>query len=769
MAIGRRQFIQIGAGAAGAVGVTGLGTRWWGLDKDPVRDPGTEGDHVVPTYCELCFWGCGQLAHVKDGRVTKLVGNPSHPLSNGALCPRGAGATGLLYDPDRLRKPLVRRAMRGEDVFEEVSWDAALNEVSERLLQVAKRHGPEAVALFTHGSGGVWWKTFMKAWGSPNIGAPSYAQCRGPREAAFTVTFGTPLGSPEPLDLANARCITLLGSHLGENMHNTQVQELAQAVGRGAALVVVDPRFSVAASKAKHWLPVKPGTDIALLLAWMNVLITEKLYDAEWVKEHAVGFEQLAEHVADKTPEWAHPITGLRPELIRASARTIGGARPASLIHPGRHTVWYGDDTQRGRAMAILAALLGSWGRRGGYVATEKFPLAAYPLPEGLPHLAVHPEVPAPAAATTVPGSAGKPLWTPRPKADLPKAGGYPLATEVIASGLCDATRPGHALYDLKAWIVYGCNLVQAMPDRKQLIETMQHLDFLVAVDVLPSEIAGFADVVLPETTYLERHDDLSAPAWKRPFVAIRQPVVEPMYDAKPGWWIAKELATRTGLGAWFPWKDAGEYLEKRVTAKGLDWEKLKKDGVLLGAPIATCEEEGLPVSIPTEDGKAQLWSKELAALGFDPVPQYVPQEEAPQGMFRLLSGRAPTHTFGRTVNNRLLAEPFPENEVWVNAAVAASLPGFEEKPLRDGDRVVLVNQDGIRSTPVRAKVTERIRGDCVFMVHGWGQTAKKLKYAHGKGASDAALTSRYKVDPIMGGTGMNVNFVRLERAAEVA
>jgi thiosulfate reductase / polysulfide reductase chain A len=743
MAITRRKFIQIGAAATGGAAVaSGLTTRWWGLDRDPIPDPGTEGDRVVATYCELCFWGCGVLAHVKDGRVTKLTGNPDHPLSRGVLCPRGAGATGLLYDPDRLRKPLVRRARRGEDVFEEVSWDAALNETAEKLLAVKSRYGPEAVALFTHGSGGVWWKQLMKAWGSPNVGAPSYAQCRGPREAAFTLTFGTPLGSPEPIDLANARCITLIGSHLGENMHNTQVQELAEAIGNGAGLVVVDPRFSVAASKAKYWLPIKPGTDIALLLAWMNVLVAEKLYDAEYVARYAEGFDELARHVADKTPEWAFAITGLKPDLIRASARFIGGARPASLVHPGRHTVWYGDDTQRERAMAILAALLGSWGRRGGYLQTGKFPLAPYPMP-------------APVAAP--------------PQADKPKAGGYPLASEVLASGLCDATKPGHALYDLKAWIVYGCNLMQAMPNRKELVETVQGLDFMVAVDVLPAEITGWADVVLPECTYLERDDDLSAPAYKRPFVAIRQPAVAPMYESRPGWWIVKELAGKLGLASHFPWEDAREYVKARVDAKGLPYETLAAKGVLLGAPIPTCEEEGAPVGASTESGKIQLFSKELLALGFDPLPVYYPQEEAPPGHFRLLSGRAPLHTFGRTVNNRLLAEPYPENEVWLNVDAARSLPGFEVQPLEHGERVVLVNQDGARSTPVRVKLTQRIRGDCVYLVHGWGQTARKLGYAYGRGASDSQLTTRYKVDPIMGGTGMNVNFVRLERAGEAA
>ncbi|HEX7622032.1 MAG TPA: molybdopterin-dependent oxidoreductase [Anaeromyxobacteraceae bacterium] len=731
----RRQFIQIGAAAGGAVAASGLVTRWWGLDAAQAEDPSTDGDRVVATFCELCFWNCGVLAHLKDGRVTKLVGNPAHPLSKGRLCPRGAGGTGLLYDPDRLKRPLIRAAKRGEDVFQEASWDAALNKVAEELLRVRQRHGPEAVALFTHGFGGSWWKHFMKAWGSPNIGAPSYAQCRGPREAAFALTYGQGLGSPEPIDLANARVITFIGSHLGENMHNTQVQELSQAIGRGAQLVVVDPRFSVAAGKARYWLPIKPGTDIALLLAWMNVLLAEQRFDADYVAKYCTGLDALKAHVADKTPEWAYPITGIRPELIRESARLIASARPASLIHPGRHTTWYGDDTQRVRALAILAALLGSFGRRGGYLATSKFPLANYPLSK---------------AAAAAPG---------KPKADKPRAGGYPVADEVLASGLCDATKPGRALYDLKAWIVYGTNLIQALPAPQETIAAIQNLDFMVAIDVLPAEICGFADVVLPESTYLERDDDLAAPAYQEPFVALRQEVVPPMFDSKPGSWIAKELANKVGLAEQFPWKDAREFVETRLVASKVDVAEIRRTGVVLGKRVPTCEEEGAAPPITTADGKVKLYSEELKQLGFDPLPVFYPPEEPPPGMFRMLSGRAPTHTFGRTTNNRLLAEPFPENEVWVNADAASALPFT----LRSGDRVVLVNQDGVRSGPVRAKVTQRIRGDCVFLVHGWGHTAKGLRYARGRGASDSALTTRYKVDPIMGGTGVNVNFVRLE------
>jgi thiosulfate reductase/polysulfide reductase chain A len=742
--ISRRQFIKIGTASAGAaVAASGLATEWWGLDRSKLHDPGTDGDKVIPTFCELCFWKCGVLAHVKDGRVTKLVGNTDHPLSRGRLCPRGAGGTGLLYDPDRLKKPLVRVKKRGEEVFEEVSWDAALDRVAEGMLKIRDRYGPEAFALFSHGYGGGWFKHLLKAYGSVNIAAPSYAQCRGPREVGFQLTFGQALGSPEPLDIENTRCLTLIGGHLGENMHNTQVQDFARAVARGVDMIVVDPRFSTAAGKARYWLPIKPGTDLALMLAWMNVIITENRYDAEFVAQHTVGFEQLKAHVADKTPEWAYPITSIRPELIRETARVMAGARPASIVHPGRRTTWYGDDAQRQRAVAILTALLGAWGRRGGYLLPSNMQVPAFPYT--------------------------KYSHKPKPPADRPQQAVYPLAGETLASGLCDATMKGDFPYNLKGWLVYGSNLIQALPKPSQTIEAIQKLDFIAAIDVLPAEICGWADVVLPEATYLERCDDVWTPYYKEPFVAVRQEVVPPMYESKPGWWIARELAHRIGAKDYFPWKDSMEYAKHRVKAAGLSCETLQQKGVLLGKKVPVTVEEGLALSFDTPSGKAELFSEELENLGFHPIPEFTAHDEPPRGMFRLLFGRAPMHTFGRTTNNRFLSQVFPENEVWINARAARALPGFEDRPLETGDRIVLVNQDEVRSKPVRAKVTERIRGDCVYLVHGWGHTAKGLGYARGRGASDSELVTRYKVDPIMGGTGMNVNFVRVERSEEVA
>lgn len=198
----------------------------------------------TPTFCELCFWKCGVIATLEDGVVTKLDGHPAHPLALGRLCPRGNGGTGLLYDPDRLKKPLIRTGAHGQERFREATWEEALDFVAPRMRDIRAKYGPEALALFTHGHGGSFFGQLLKAFGSPNIAAPSYAQCRGPREVGFQLTFGTGIGSPENTDIANTRFLVLIGSHLGENMHNTQVQEFAEAIRRGAKIVVVDPRFS---------------------------------------------------------------------------------------------------------------------------------------------------------------------------------------------------------------------------------------------------------------------------------------------------------------------------------------------------------------------------------------------------------------------------------------------------------------------------------------------------------------------------------------------
>ena len=247
------------------------------------------------------------------------------------------------------------------------------------MQKIKAEHGPESVAMFNHGIGQRFIQHVLKSWGAINFAGPSFAQCRGPRDIGFVLTFGTGLGSPEPTDIENTDCLVLIGSHLGENMHNSQVQEFAKAIERRIPIIVVDPRFSVAASKAKYWLPIKPGTDLALMLAWMNVLVTEGRYDKAFVEKHGHGFDKFVAEIKDYTPEWAAAETGIDAAMIRATAREFARRRPATIIHPGRRVNWNGDDTQRSRAIALLSALLGNWGRKGGLFLQAGMKVAPYP------------------------------------------------------------------------------------------------------------------------------------------------------------------------------------------------------------------------------------------------------------------------------------------------------------------------------------------------------------------------------------------------------
>jgi thiosulfate reductase/polysulfide reductase chain A len=684
----------------------------------------------IPTYCEMCFWRCGVIAKVVDGRVVRLEGNPLHPNSRGKLCARGNAGVGLLYDPDRLKYPMVNVGRRGEGRYKRASWDEALNTVAEKMLKIKEKYGPESIALFSHGSSTTYFLHLIQAFGSPNFAFPSFAQCRGARMVGYELTFGEDVGSPERLDLQKSKVVVLIGSHLGENMHNSQVQDFADAVGNGARIIVVDPRFSTAAGKATYWLPIKPGTDTALLLTWINIIISEGWYDRDYISRYATGFQELAAEVKKYTPEWAEKETGIPAALIVETAREMGRYRPSVCIHPGRHVAWYGNDTQRERCLAILTALLGSWGREGGIYLAPKSKLPDYPLSE---------------------------KEYPEPAKEPVNTGPYPFAgSEGVTQAIRTATLTEKP-YPIKGWLVVGTNLLKTMPAPKETIDAINKLDLLVVVDVMPFDTAMMADVILPECTYLERHDDLVVLKERSLGVALRQPVVKPMYDSKEGWWIAKELARRLGIGDYFAWDTFEDVIKAKCKAWNIDYEDLKKKGYIeipdTANPYITASNQP---EFKTKSGKIELYSHELKEKGFDPIPKYEPIEQPPDGWFRLIYGRSPVHTFTRTTNNPSLWELFKENVVWVNTNAAKKLG------LSDGDYVVLVNQDGAKSNKIKVKVTERIRPDCVYMVHGFGSNSKYLKRAYLKGADDQGLITKYAIDPICGSTGMRVNFVKI-------
>jgi thiosulfate reductase/polysulfide reductase chain A len=733
----RRGFLRLGAAGLAAGGVAAAPDRARAfaiVHEEEALGPERE----VPTFCEMCFWNCGAVARVRKNRVLSLRGHPDYPSSRGKLCGRGNAGAGSVVDGDRLRYPMVRTGARGEGKFRRAGWKEAYARIADGFARIKKEHGAQALALFYHGTGGPLIRTAMAAYGTPNFAAPAYAQCKGARNVGYALTFGEKLGSPEPLDLEETRCMVLFGSHLGENAHNSQMQEFVKARARGAGLVVLDPRFSTAAQRADVWLPVRPGSDLAVILAWLHLLVAEKTYDRRFVEERTIGFDALSAHVAPFTPAWAADQAGVPERDIISAYGLIVKAMPAVVVHPGRHTAWYGEaDTQRARGQAILTALLGAWWRPGGIYRAERGRAADFPGPD-FPDL---------------------PLNVDR------AAGRFPFEHEVTTNGIRDATLTGKP-YPVKGWFVHATNLIQSLPSPRETIAAIEKLDLLVVCDILPTEITRYADVLLPEDTYLERFDDLLLGSGKRPFLGLRQPAVQSPHDTRPAWRIAKELAEALGVGDFFGFESFEDYLATRLQGSGTTLSQLRRDGIFVQerkTPLYLAD--GEPYAFHTPSKRVELYSAQLAEKGFDPLPVYRPAPEPPPGRFRLLYGRSPLHTFGRTQNNPILHDLDPTNHLWMSPRAAAALG------LRPGQPVMVANDRGAETGPLPLHVTERMPDGAVYMVHGFGHRSRALSRADGVGGDDGAVIDDYATDPVSGTNGMRTQFVtvRAARAGEVA
>jgi len=429
---------------------------------------GKEWVQEIPSICELCFWRCGIIGKVHEGRIVRIEGNPDHPRSRGRLCARGNAGMHLTYDPDRLKYPLKRVGKRGEGKWERITWDEALNLWAEKIKSTVSAHGPGSLGLMSHGIHSRFMNSLCAYLGTPNRAIPSFSLCRGPRDVGFECTFGVGPGSPARHDMARSKMIVLLGCHIGENVQTAQVMEFAEALDHGARLVVVDPRMSVAAGKAHRWMAIRPGTDTALLLSWIHILLSKNWYDKEYVRLHGFGLNSLRKAVEPYTPRWAAEVTQLPVEDIYREAFEMKKRKPAVLIHCGRNASWYGNDTQRSRAMAILTALLGAWGRPGGYYLPSRIKLG----PKACPR--------------------------PKERKGSVATGEHPFSIGISFQELVEASIGPKA--KIKQWILYNTNVLQSVPARHRTIEALKSLDFIVLVDILPTEPALWADLILGGT-----------------------------------------------------------------------------------------------------------------------------------------------------------------------------------------------------------------------------------------------------------------------------
>ncbi len=718
ISLSRRDFLK-GAAAVAAAVATGC---------QPLGQPGRtngvakeEVPRLVPTVCGMCEAHCGVLAYTQEQKVLKLEGNFRHSHSLGKICPRGAAGAKLLNDPIRLKIPLKRVG----DRFEPVSWELALGEIGARLQDVKKRLGAPSVAWLRHPDiSDAWDQQFMRAFGSPNLFASTMLG-RASRNAACNAT----VGAIPVFDFSNSRYVLIFGRNYAESIFTSDINRLTEAKEHGAHIVVFDPRLTNTAALAHEWIAIKPGTDGALLLALMNVIITEKLHDAAFVEKYTTGFAALADYVLDKTPGWAAHITDVSADTIRRLARDLAAQKPACGVDPSWHGAWgslYGNSLQTARAALCLNALLGSYGAVGGLVFPPRPALANLPFPAL-----------APVAAKRADGVGDGQFALASPTDGVPQK-----LPEIILTG-----KP----YPIPALVVNHANPARSLPNTPQAEEALRKLELLVVIDVQMSETAELAHYVLPESTYLERDEPLTISERLIPEVALRQPVVKPRYDTRPAHAIIAGLAKSVGIESAFGFT-ARQSVEAQLKPTGETVALLDKHGVWRGKTDGL---SGTP-RFATPSGKVELASSALKAAGIDPLPVYEPPLKEPDlSSFRLLTGHDFAHTGTSTQNNAYLAALSDENQLWIHPARAARL-GVEN------DGWVVVKSD-IGEVRVKAKLTEGIHPEAVWLAHGYGHSAKNQKLSFGKGANDNLLVGA-RAEPSAGGAALAETIVTVRR-----
>ncbi|MCL2790388.1 MAG: molybdopterin-dependent oxidoreductase [Desulfobulbus sp.] len=731
MNLTRRTFLKAASIAAASVPLANVRAKAEsGLVKAPLVAPGSfkNTQTVVGGVCEMCFWRCQLVGKIRDGRLLKLEGNPKSIDNGVSICARGNAGVKLLYDPDRLKYPLKNVGKRGAPKWQRISWEEALDTCASKLKAVIDQYGIKGISMFPHGSTSTYPMDFFeKTVGTPNISEASFAQCRGARDTGYLATIDYP-PSEEYADMPNSKVILLIGSHFGENIHVSHTKQYLKGLENGAKLIVVDPRYSASAAKSHIWVQIRPGTDTAWLLAIMNYLIQNKKYNIEFVKEHGEGLGKMAEGIKQWTLEKAAQECDVPAAQIKEVADLLAANMPHVAIHTGRHSSWYGNDFQRARSMACLTGLLGAFGVKGGFVPPAN------------------------------PGGLGDYSW--------PKSGHHDKTLQELA-GLYHFAPPGTPPdllretaitgkpYPIKGCIIWGQNPIQTIPNQEKTIKTLEQMDFVMCVDVMPTDITMFADILLPDCSYLERYDLIrTGTQWNlaeehRQFIAPRMPLVAPGFERKDSVYITNELAKRMGYGDKIPIQTQEEGINKMLAGVQLSIEKIKaEDGIHIQ-----------PGKDPYGDMELtiEFYNEELEEHGYPGIPTYIPVEHPPEGYYRLLYGRSSVHTFNRTQNNAWLMAENNINPVWLNDKQAAKLG------LKEGDTVALINQDNVKSrTTTTVKVTPGIRQDCVYIYHGFGSRNPELTVGHDRGIDDQSLITKLAVDPESGSYGMRNNFVKL-------
>lgn len=749
MKLDRRTFIKgAGAGTAGCMLATLPGSIA-ALGKTSISG----SEQSIASICEMCSTRCPISARVVDGKNVSILGNKQAKSFGGAVCARGGAGHSQLYDKQRIVKPLKRVGERGEGNWQEIEWDEAYATIAENLNRIKAQHGAQSVA-FSSKSGSLSGHLFhlAKAFGSPNTFTHA-STC----PAGYVVAAKAMFGGKIKRDLGNSKYIINFGHNLYEGINMSETRGMMNAqMEKGAKLVVFEPRFSIVADKADEWYAIKPGTDVAVALAICHVLINDDLYDREFVARYVEGFAEFAKEVKAYTPEWAESVSDVPAEDIRRISHEYAAAAPHAVVDFGHRASFTTEEFEMRRALYAANVLIGNIERKGGLYFGKK--ASKYNKFAG--------EKVAPTLA--------KPGVDNMPKIDAKRIDmvdeQYSLlwSSGGVYQSILDATLSAQP-YQLHAWVMSRTNPMQTMTDRARIVETMKKLDFVVACDIYISESAAYADIFLPESTYLERDEEIVDKSGKSPAYYVRQQVVDVIGDTKPSWQIWKELADSLALGEYFPWQNMDTLRLFQVDKDTRLLADIKQQGWLsYGKPLMLRETSMVKdfvaqypnaiepdadetyasrLSFKTPSGKIELSSKKVE--GFAPgrgVIKYreVALKKADELFF--IQGKVAVHTNAATQNVPMLANLMSDNAVWIHPVTAGLFN------ISSGDKIRIYNATG--SEEGHALVTPGIRPDTVFAYMGCGSKNKELARATGKGVHCGNLLP-HVTSPV---TGMNLH-----------
>ncbi len=674
-------------------------------------------NRFVSTICSLCgpSAGCGINCYVKDGKLIRIEGMKESPINKGKLCAKAFASAQWLYSPQRLKYPLKRVGEKGEGKFERIDWNEAIDIISNKLLEQKKRYGPESLAILSpqRRTYSEYLYRFLMVHGSPNYGHSGI--CAIQRAFGFAYTLGTPRLTE---DYDNTDLIIIWGANPAYSATpRGGLNRILNAQERGTKLIVIKPALQPDAAKADIWIPIIPGTDAAFALAMLNVIVTENLYDKNFVTKWCYGFDKLVNHIQHYTPEWAAPITGIPSTTIREVSRMYGSAKSA-CITAGNAFDQTVNSNNAVRAIATLIAITGNLDRPGGNVvpATGTMPMIK-PVhirerytQQWVDNL-VGPEI----ATCFQPFMEGTSSAYYRCFDSILTEKPYPVRT-VIAPG----TQP--------------TVITRGTP---RIIEALKKLDFFVVIDVMENASMPWADVVIPVTTMYECDHPFEVTGnW----IMARNKVVEPLGNYKSDFQFWLDLAVKMGYGDDFWNGDIKACMNYQLENFEMTIDELRKypTGIIYEPGQIVFEKYEQTFATPSPrlskapylpQSKVAIYNTSFEENGFNPLPEWIAPPEGPSSTPELLT-KYPlvffdTHTsdvynHGWLRNIPLLRELEPDPWIYIHPDTA------KERGIEDGDWANIESPHG--RIKARAVFFRGINPKVVMGLHGWWQGCDELE-----------------------------------------